>query len=154
ARRDDRTGETGQCPAAVEHHGNDRPGDARARLAVRDRLRPRGQERALSALRLGGVSWRIAGDYFESRNCDSICPCRMIDDPPSGRSTHGECIGVLSWLVREGDADSVPLGGLAAAMAIRYHDDEPGSPWTYVVHVDERASKAQREGLAAILTGR
>ena len=36
---------------------------------------------------------------------------------------------------------------------IRYDDDEPGSPWSFVVHVDERGSDAQRDALAAILTG-
>ena len=25
------------------------------------------------------VSWRISGSYFESCNCDAICPCRRID---------------------------------------------------------------------------
>ena len=71
-----------------------------------------------------------------------------------GRSTHGICFGVLSWLVREGHADGVDLSGLAAAFTIRYDDDEPGSPWSFVVHVDERGSEEQREALAAILTGR
>src|SRR5581483_7528499 len=41
-----------------------------------------------------------------------------------------------------------------AAFTIRYDDDEPGSPWQFVVHVDERGSVEQREALAAILTGR
>ena len=37
----------------------------------------------------------------------------------------------------------VPLGGLAAAFVIRYDDDEPGSPWSFVVHVDERGDEEQ-----------
>jgi hypothetical protein len=98
--------------------------------------------------------WHIAGDYFESCNCDAICPCRTVGGRPGGRSTHGICFGVLSWLIHEGHADGVDLGGLAAAFAIRYDDDEPGSPWQFAVHVDERGSKEQRDELAAILTGR
>jgi hypothetical protein len=35
----------------------------------------------------------------------------------------------------------------------RYDDDERGSPWSFVVHVDERGSDEQRDALAAILTG-
>jgi hypothetical protein len=100
------------------------------------------------------VSWRIAGDYFESCNCEAICPCRTVGSVPGGRSTYGICFGVLSWLVREGEADGVPLDGLAVALAIRYSDDEPGSPWTFVVYVDERGSEEQRTALAEILTGR
>ena len=100
------------------------------------------------------VSWHIEGDYFESCNCEAICPCRMVGGVPGGRSTYGICLGVLSWLVREGQADGVDLGGLAAAFVIRYDDDEPGSPWSFVVHVDERGNAEQRAALAEILTGK
>jgi hypothetical protein len=99
------------------------------------------------------MSWRIGGSYFESCNCDAICPCRRIDGVAGGRSTHGECLGVLSWLIEHGHADGVELDGLAVALAVRYHDDEPGSPWSFVVYLDERADERQRESLEAIYTG-
>jgi hypothetical protein len=97
--------------------------------------------------------WRITGAYFESCNCEAICPCRMVSGVKGGRSTYGICFGVLSWLVEEGHVGTVDLSGLAAAFVIRYDDDEPGSPWSFVVHVDERGSEEQRRALAAILTG-
>jgi hypothetical protein len=100
------------------------------------------------------VAWRVAGSYFESCNCDPICPCRRIDGVPGGRSTHGECLGVLTWAIEEGEADGVALDGLKVALAIRYHDDEPGSPWSFVVYLDARADAPQREALEAIFTGR
>ena len=99
-------------------------------------------------------SWRISGAYFESCNCDAICPCRTVGGRPGGRSTHGICFGVLSWRIAEGHADGVDLAGLAAALMLRYDDDEPGSPWRFVVHVDERGDEAQRDALAEILLGR
>lgn len=98
--------------------------------------------------------WRIAGRYFESCNCDAICPCRMVDGVEGGRSTHGICFGVLSWLIDEGRAGDVELGGLAAAIVCRYDDDEPGSPWSILVHVDARGDERQQEALASILLGR
>jgi hypothetical protein len=100
------------------------------------------------------MSWRIRGSYFESCNCDAICPCRKIDGAPGGRSTHGICTGVLSWLIDEGEVDDVDLAGLPVALAVRYDDDEPGSPWTWTLYLDERASGDQREALEAIYTGR
>jgi Protein of unknown function (DUF1326) len=100
------------------------------------------------------MKWRIAGSYFESCNCEAICPCRMIGGFVAGRSTYGICFGVLGWLVEEGSADGTPLDGLAAALTLRYDDDEPGSPWTFKLHVDERGDDAQREALAGILLGR
>jgi hypothetical protein len=100
------------------------------------------------------MSWRIRGTYFESCNCDAICPCRRIDGVPGGRSTHGVCMGVLSWLIEEGAADGVELSGLPVALACRYDDDEPGSPWTWILYLDVRASSEQRTALESIFTGR
>jgi hypothetical protein len=100
------------------------------------------------------VAWRIRGDYFESCNCEAICPCRRIDGVAGGRSTYGECLGVLTWLIADGAADDVRLDGLKVALATRYHDDEPGSPWSFVVYLDARADAEQRDALEAIYTGR
>jgi hypothetical protein len=97
--------------------------------------------------------WRIAGRYFESCNCEAICPCRAIGGRPGGRSTYGICFGALSWLFDEGHAGDTDLSGLAAAFVIRYDDDEPGSPWSLIVHVDERGDERQRDALARILLG-
>lgn len=100
------------------------------------------------------MSWRICGSYFESCNCDAICPCRRVDGVPGGRSTHGVCAGVLTWLIESGEADGVGLGGLPVAMAFSYDDDEPGSPWTWILYLDESATGAQRAALERIYTGR
>jgi len=100
------------------------------------------------------MSWHIRGSYFESCNCEAICPCRRIGGVPGGRSTYGECLGVLSWLIERGDADGVPLDGLHVALATRYHDDEPGSPWSYVLYLDVRGDGAQRDALEGIFSGR
>ncbi len=94
------------------------------------------------------------GSYFESCNCDPICPCRRIDGVAGGRSTHGICTGVLSWVIENGVAGGTDLTGLAVALAIRYDDDEPGSPWTWILYLDERASEEQSDALEAIFTGR
>jgi hypothetical protein len=100
------------------------------------------------------VSWSIRGSYFESCNCEAICPCRRIGGVPGGRSTHGVCLSVLSWIIQDGHADGTDLSNVAVAVAARYGDDEPGSPWTWILYLDERASGEQRSALEAIFTGR
>jgi hypothetical protein len=100
------------------------------------------------------MSWRIRGTYFESCNCDAICPCRRIDGEPGGRSTHGICLGALSWLIEEGAADGIDLSGLPVALASRYSDDEPGSPWTWILYLDASATGEQRDAIESIFTGR
>jgi hypothetical protein len=99
------------------------------------------------------MSWRIQGSYFESCNCDPICPCRTIDGVPGGRSTHGECMGVLTWVIEEGDADGIDLAGQPVALAARYSDDEEGSPWSWILYLDANSSEKQREALEGIYSG-
>lgn len=96
----------------------------------------------------------MEGTYVESCNCDAICPCRTINGVRGGRSTHGICEGALSWRIEGGSADGVDLGGLNVALASRYSDDEQGSPWDFVLFLDERAARPQVDALEAIWTGR
>jgi hypothetical protein len=100
------------------------------------------------------VSWRVSGTYLESCNCDAICPCRRIDGKLGGRSTHGICLGALSWQIVDGHADGTDLSGLAVALASRYSDDEEGSPWTWILYLDERGTPQQHTALEEIWTGR
>jgi hypothetical protein len=103
----------------------------------------------------GLTPWRIAGTYLESCNCEAICPCRMIGDRPGGgRSTYGVCFGALSWQIDEGFAGAVGLDGLAVALVCWYDDDEAGSPWQLILHVDARGDELQREALTGIFLGR
>jgi hypothetical protein len=100
------------------------------------------------------LPWSMSGTYLEACNCEAICPCRRIGGKSGGRSTYGECLGALSWVVHEGRAGGVQLSGMKAVIANRYHDDEPGSPWTFALFVDAAGNEHQREAIAAILTGR
>jgi hypothetical protein len=100
------------------------------------------------------MDFSVGGAYFESCNCDAICPCRMVDGIRGGRSTHGICYGVLAWLIEAGDVGGVDVSGLASALAVRYDDDEPGSPWTIVLHVDAAGDEQQRAALADVFLGR
>jgi hypothetical protein len=63
-------------------------------------------------------------------------------------------MGVLSWLIDEGGADGTDVSGLPVALASHYSDDEPGSPWTWILYLDARASGEQRAALESIFTGR
>jgi hypothetical protein len=100
------------------------------------------------------VPWQIAGSYLEACNCEVICPCRRIGGRQGGRSTYGECLGALSWVVQEGGAGDTDLAGMRVVLATRYHDDEPGSPWSYALFVDARGDEQQRQAVADIFTGR
>jgi hypothetical protein len=97
--------------------------------------------------------WAISGTYLESCNCDVICPCRSVGGRKGGRSTDGVCMGALSWEVEHGGNENVSLQGLRIVLALRYEDDEPGSPWDFALFVDDRGDADQRELLEAIFLG-
>jgi hypothetical protein len=98
--------------------------------------------------------WRVSGTYLEACNCEAICPCRTIGGRRGGRSTYGVCLGSLSWQIEEGGAGEVALAGMRAVLANRYDDDESGSPWSFVLYIDERGDERQREALESIFLGR
>jgi hypothetical protein len=100
------------------------------------------------------VTWELSGTYLEVCNCEAICPCRRIDGNAGGRSTYGECAGALSWRIVDGQVDGLDMAGLAVVLAIWYSDDEPGSPWSWVLYVDERADSPRRAALEDVFAGR
>jgi hypothetical protein len=97
--------------------------------------------------------WAISGTYLEACNCDAICPCRTVGGRKGGRSTYGACMGALSWEVEEGGTEELSLEGLRTVLALRYGDDEPGSPWDFVLYVDDRADPDQANLLREIFLG-
>jgi hypothetical protein len=98
--------------------------------------------------------WTLSGTYLEACNCEVICPCRRIGGRSGGRSTYGICLGALSWSVLEGGADGVDLGGRRVVLVSRYYDDEPGSPWDFLLYLDDGADERQRAALEAIFLGK
>ena len=103
---------------------------------------------------MDAVSFSVRGSYFESCNCEAICPCRMVDGVKGDRSTNGVCYGALSWRIEDGVVGDIDVTGLCTALIVHYDDDEPGSPWSIVLHVDDRGSAEQREALADVFLGR
>ena len=100
------------------------------------------------------MAYRVHGTYLESCNCDAICPCRAVDGRRGGRSTNGICEGALSWSIVDGNAGGLDLHGLRVVLVLRYSDNEPGSPWTFVLYVDERGDADQQAALADVFSGK
>jgi len=93
-------------------------------------------------------NWSMEGATFGPCNCDWGCPCNF-DAPP----TFGHCDGVYVWAVREGTFGDVSLDGLNFAWAGHSPGPIHEGNLTAVVLVDEQATPAQRDALAALWTG-
>lgn len=100
------------------------------------------------------TAWRVAGTYFESCNCDAICPCRRTGGAEGGRSTHGICDFALSWWVDKGHHGETQLDGLTVVMVGSYVDQPAWTPWRASLLIDERASAEAQAALADIFLGK
>lgn len=78
----------------------------------------------------------------------------MTSGAGGGRSTHGVCDFALSWHIDDGAYAELALGGLTTVMVGAYEDRDQWTPWRVALLVDEKATPAQGEALAAIFLGR
>jgi hypothetical protein len=96
-------------------------------------------------------NWRIEGDYFESCNCELLCPCLLSH--AQARPTEGHCDVVLATHVSSGSYANVDLSGLNVVQALTTPAEMSKGGGTLAVYVDSRANDAQRAALEAIFTG-
>lgn len=93
-------------------------------------------------------TWHLAGSYFESCNCDTLCPCIMLSPP-----TRGECAALVGWHIAKGASGEVDLGDLNVAMAVHSPGPMYEVQWRVALYLDARATDAQREALTRIFAG-
>src|SRR5690242_14017044 len=96
-------------------------------------------------------SWRIEGDYFESCNCDLLCPCLLSH--AQALPTQGHCDVVLATHIARGQYGNVDLSGLNAVQALTTPGEMAKGGGTLAVYVDSRAGADQRRALEVIFTG-
>jgi hypothetical protein len=100
---------------------------------------------------MSNESWRIDGDYFESCNCELLCPCLLSH--AQARPTEGHCDVVLAIRIKQGNYGNVDISGLNAVQAVMTPGPMAEGNGTLAVYVDSRANDTQRAALEAIFTG-
>ena len=94
------------------------------------------------------VQWMIRGTEFANCNCNYGCPCQF-----GSPTTHGNCEGVISGHIEEGNFGDVRLDGLAFAMLFWWPGEIAAGDGRLQFVIDESASDEQRDGLGQILRG-
>ncbi|MGH8014434.1 MAG: DUF1326 domain-containing protein [Candidatus Binataceae bacterium] len=95
--------------------------------------------------------WRIEGTYFESCNCELLCPCLLTH--AQAQPTEGHCDVVLAIHVDRGNYGGTEISGLNAVQALTTPGPMAQGGGTLAVYVDSRAKADQRAALEAIFTG-
>ena len=94
------------------------------------------------------TTWKIAGSYFETCNCELACPCVFLSPP-----TSGDCTVLLAWHIDQGRFGEVDLDGFNAALAAYAPGHMQEVKWKVALYVDERANKGQQDALTQIFSG-
>ena len=96
--------------------------------------------------------WRVRGELFLNCSCEVFCPCvvSLGRAPP----TEGSCRTWMAVAVDEGRYGEADLSGLGVGILGEIPGRMADGNWTVALYVDERASDAAFDGLAAILSGR
>src|SRR5579864_3751932 len=100
---------------------------------------------------MSNESWRIEGEYFESCNCELLCPCLLSH--AQARPTEGHCDVVLGIHINQGVYGKVDISRLNAVQPMMTPGAMAKGNGTLAVYVDSRGNEAQRAALEAIFTG-
>lgn len=92
--------------------------------------------------------WQVKGDYFETCNCETLCPCIFLSPP-----TEGNCTVVVGWHIESGKFGEVSLDGLNVAALFHSPGSMSQGNWSAALYLDSRASAQQGDALTKIFTG-
>jgi len=96
-------------------------------------------------------SWQVSGQYYETCNCDFVCPC--VPGGLAVRPSSGSCSFAMAFAIDRGSYGTVPVDGLGF-IVLGFTPEEMGKgDWSVGLIVDERASAEQRDAIASIASG-
>jgi hypothetical protein len=95
------------------------------------------------------TKWNARGDYFETCNCQTLCPCIFLSPP-----TEGNCTVLVGWHIDSGKFADVSLDGLNVAAFFHSPGPMHHGNWAAALYLDSRASAEQSDALARYSRGR
>jgi hypothetical protein len=96
-------------------------------------------------------AWKVNGQYYETCNCDFICPC--LPGQMAATPTHGACMFAMAFRIDRGRYGDVALDGLGFVVLGHTPQAMNQGNWSVGVVADERASTPQREAIVSIVSG-
>ncbi len=92
--------------------------------------------------------WYLAGEYFETCNCHTVCPCIWLE-PPS----EGNCKLLVGWHIAKGYLEKTSLADLNVALACYAPGNMIDGNWEAVLYLDQRVTPEQWLALEKIFSG-
>jgi hypothetical protein len=95
------------------------------------------------------TNWNLQGDYFESCNCVTACPCVWLQ-PPS----EGDCKLLVAWHIESGHYNDQSLDGINVALACYSPGHMKDGNWQAALYVDEQVNDLQFDAITQIFAGK
>ena len=97
------------------------------------------------------TSWQVSGQYYETCNCDFICPC--LPAQMAIKPTKGTCEFAMAFQIERGQYGAVSLDGLGFIILGLTPGEMGKGDWSVGLVADSRASAEQRDAITAIASG-
>ena len=95
--------------------------------------------------------WSVSGQYYETCNCDFVCPC--VPGQLAVRPSKGDCQFAMAFQIEQGSFGSVRLDGLGFVV-LGYTPEAMGKGnWSVGLITDARATAEQRDAITTIASG-
>lgn len=97
-------------------------------------------------------AWKISGQYYETCNCDFICPClpgQMAVSP-----SKGSCLFAMAFQIEHGQHGAVSLDRLGFIVLGLTPEAMDKGNWSVGLVIDESANEVQRDAITAIASGK
>jgi hypothetical protein len=97
------------------------------------------------------IQWNLDGRYYETCNCDFICPC--VPTQMAAQPSKGDCTFAMGFDVERGRYGNVALDGFGFIVVGHTPEAMNKGNWSVGLIVDDGASAEQRDALGAIVSG-
>ncbi len=96
-------------------------------------------------------SWQVSGQYYETCNCDFVCPC--VPGQMAVTPTKGSCMFAMAFQIDRGSYGPISLDGLGF-IVLGFTPEAMGKGnWSVGVIADDKARTEQRDAIVAIASG-
>jgi hypothetical protein len=94
-------------------------------------------------------NWSLEGNYFESCNCDLVCPCIFLMPP-----TKGYCHALVGWKIEKGNLGEVKLDGIKVAVYLEAPGMLTDGGWKINLYIDDDATEMQAMAITELWSGK
>jgi hypothetical protein len=100
---------------------------------------------------MSAPAWHVQGQYYETCNCDFICPCVL--GQMAVKPSKVTCIFAMAYQIERGRFGGLSLDGLGFIILGSTPGEMGKGQWSVGVVVDQRATAEQREAITGIASG-